>query len=125
MRNVQLSLYSLFPAFFVGVIFLDGEFVGKYGFFAGYNWVVALSIVVQSFGGIVAAFCIFFADNISKNFAVSISMVLSSLVSFLFFGFTATTNVSARNDTCFQLRLIMIVLAWHIDRAPCYLALQH
>ena len=94
-RNVQLSLYSLFPAFFIGVVFLDGEFVGKYGFFAGYNWVVALSIVVQTFGGIVAAFCIFYADNISKNFAVSISMVLSSLASFVFFNFNATTNVSS------------------------------
>ncbi|OCT48207.1 UDP-galactose transporter [Cladophialophora carrionii] len=89
-RNVQLSTYSLFPAFFVGILFLDGESVAKYGFFAGYNWVVALSIAIQSFGGIVAAFCIFYADNISKNFAVSISMVLSSLASFLFFDFAMT-----------------------------------
>ena len=94
-RNVQLSLYSLFPAFFVGVVFLDGEFVAKHGFFAGYNWVVALSIVVQSFGGIVATFCIFYADNISKNFAVSISMILSSLASIVFFNFNATSHVSA------------------------------
>jgi len=91
-RNVQLSTYSLFPAFFIGVIFLDGETVAKNGFFDGYNWVVVLSIIVQSFGGIVAAFCIFYADNISKNFAVSISMVLSSLASFVFFEFTATVN---------------------------------
>ncbi|RMZ89442.1 hypothetical protein DV736_g3329, partial [Chaetothyriales sp. CBS 134916] len=91
-RNVQLSLYSLFPALFIGVVFLDGEFVAKYGFFAGYNWVVTLSIVVQTVGGVIAAFCIFFADNISKNFAVSISMVLSSLASFVFFDFTLTTN---------------------------------
>jgi drug/metabolite transporter (DMT)-like permease len=92
-RNVQLSLYSLFPAFFVGVVFLDGEFVAKYGFWQGYNWVVVASILIQSFGGILAAFCVFYADNISKNFAVSISMVLSSLASFVFFDFTATTNV--------------------------------
>lgn len=93
-RNVQLSVYSLFPAFFIGVIFLDGETVSKNGFFDGYNWVVVLSIVIQSLGGIIAAFCIFYADNISKNFAVSISMVLSSLASFVFFDFAATTNVS-------------------------------
>lgn len=89
-RNVQLSTYSLFPAFFIGILFLDGETVAKYGFFAGYNWVVALSIAIQSFGGIVAAFAIFYADNISKNFAVSISMVLSSLASFMFFDFAIT-----------------------------------
>jgi len=92
-RNVQLSVYSLFPAFFIGVIFLDGELVSKYGFFAGYNWIVVLSILIQTFGGIVAAFCIFYADNISKNFAVSISMVLSSLASFVFFDFPASKNV--------------------------------
>ena len=38
-RNVQLSLYSLFPAFFIGVLFLDGETVARHGFFAGYNLV--------------------------------------------------------------------------------------
>jgi drug/metabolite transporter (DMT)-like permease len=95
-RNVQLSLYSLFPTFFVGVVFLDGEHVAKYGFWQGYNWVVALSIIVQTLGGILAAFCIFYADNISKNFAVSISMVLSSLLSFVFFEFKATSTVSYR-----------------------------
>jgi drug/metabolite transporter (DMT)-like permease len=93
-RSVQLSLYSLFPAFFIGIIFLDGEHVAKFGFFAGYNWVVVLSIAIQSFGGIVAAFCIYYADNISKNFAISISMILSSLASFVFFDFTASLNVS-------------------------------
>ena len=93
-RNVQLSTYSLFPAFFIGVIFLDGEAVSKYGFFDGYNWIVVLSIAVQCLGAILAPFCIFYADNISKNFAVSISMVLSSLASFVFFDSTATTNVS-------------------------------
>lgn len=96
LMNVQLSTYSLFPAFFIGVIFLDGETVSKYGFFHGYNWVVVLSIVIQSLGGILAAFVIFYSSNISKNFAVSISMILSSLASFLFFDFTATTNVSTR-----------------------------
>jgi solute carrier family 35 (UDP-sugar transporter), member A1/2/3 len=36
-RNVQMSIYSLFPAFFIGVVFLDGETVAKHGFFDGYN----------------------------------------------------------------------------------------
>lgn len=39
-RNVQLSFYSLFPAFFIGVIFVDGEQVAQNGFFSGYNWIV-------------------------------------------------------------------------------------
>ena len=98
-RNVQISVYSLFPAFFIGVLFIDGETVARNGFFDGYNWIVVLSIAVQSFGGIVAAFCIYYADNISKNFAVSISMVLSSLASVFFFGFEATGNVSCSAKT--------------------------
>lgn len=93
-RNVQLSLYSLFPAFFIGVLFLDGETVAKNGFFAGYNSVVVISILVQTFGAVVAAFCMFYADNISKNFAISISMVISAFASIMFFDFEATTNVS-------------------------------
>ena len=98
-RNVQLSIYSLFPAFFIGVIFIDGETVAKNGFFDGYNWIVVFSIVIQSLGGIVAAYCIYYADNISKNFAVSISMVLSSLASFFFFDFEATGNVGQAAST--------------------------
>lgn len=92
-RNVQLSLYSLFPAFFIGVLFLDGETVAKHGFFAGYNWVVILSIVVQTFGAVVAAFCMYYADNISKNFAISISIVLSAALSVVFFDFHITLHV--------------------------------
>lgn len=99
-RNVQLSLYSLFPAFFIGIIFLDGEHVAKNGFFAGYNWVVVFSIAIQSIGGIIAAFCIYYADNISKNFAISISMILSSLGSFIFFNFNANVNVGTQQISC-------------------------
>jgi drug/metabolite transporter (DMT)-like permease len=112
-RNVQLSLYSLFPAFFIGIIFLDGEHVAKNGFFAGYNWIVVLSIAIQSFGGIVAAFCIFYADNISKNFAISISMVLSSFASFVFFDFNATTNVSIPFPLPSLHTLTYAVHCWH------------
>lgn len=98
-RNVQLSLYSLFPAFFIGVLFLDGETVARNGFFAGYNSVVYISILVQTFGAVVAAFCMFYADNISKNFALSISMVISAFASILFFDFQASTSVSSGFST--------------------------
>ncbi|KIW41114.1 hypothetical protein, variant [Exophiala oligosperma] len=91
-RNVQLSIYSLFPAFFIGIIFLDGETVAKYGFFAGYNSVVVASILIQTIGAVLAAFAIFYADNIAKNFALSISMVLSSLASFVFFDNSLTSH---------------------------------
>ena len=97
-RNIQLSLYSLFPALFIGILFVDGETVAKHGFFDGYNWVVVLSIVIQSVGGILAAFVVYYADNISKNFAISVSMILSSLASFMFFDFNLGPSVRCNSN---------------------------
>ncbi|PQE15667.1 nucleotide-sugar transporter protein [Rutstroemia sp. NJR-2017a BBW] len=91
-RNVQLSFYSLFPAFIFGVIFKDGEEIAKNGFFAGYNAVVWTAIVCQALGGILVALCINFSDNIAKNFATSISIIVSSIFSVWFFEFKVTLN---------------------------------
>ena len=117
-RNLQMSLYSLFPAFFIGVLFVDGESVAKNGFFDGYNLVVVLSIVVQAFGGILVAFCIFYADNISKNFAISISMVLSSLASFFFFDLSASPSVSNKLGGILHQDLLTIPVCYWDSRCP-------
>lgn len=97
-RNVQLAFYSIFPALFIGVIFLDGETIARNGFFDGYNWVVWAAISFQAIGGIAVAFCITYADNIAKTFATSISIVISSLVSFIFFDLEASGNASTLKD---------------------------
>ncbi|KAH9816362.1 ATP-dependent DNA helicase MER3 [Teratosphaeria destructans] len=89
-RNVQLSFYSLWPALFVGVLFKDGEHIAQNGFFAGYNWVVWLAITLQAMGGIVVALVINYADNLAKNFATSISIIVSFLASVYFFNFKIT-----------------------------------
>jgi UDP-sugar transporter A1/2/3 len=94
-RNVQLSFYSLFPAFFIGVIFKDGEEIAREGFFAGYNSVVWMAIMSQAVGGVLVAMCINYADNIAKNFATSISIILSFLFSVFFFNFRVTFSVSS------------------------------
>lgn len=93
-RNVQLSFYSLFPALFVGVMLKDGEEIVKNGFFDGYNAVVWTVIVFQAFGGVLVAMCINYADNIAKNFATSISIILSFVFSVGFFDFAVSWNVS-------------------------------
>ena len=92
-RNVQLSFYSLFPALFIGVVFVDGEEIAKSGFFVGYNSVVWTTICIQAFGGIAVALCVSYADNIAKSFATSISILISLCASIWFFDFTLTTNV--------------------------------
>lgn len=91
-RNIQLSFFSLFPAFFFGVLAKDGAEIQKKGFFFGYNGVVWCAIFLQAFGGIVVALCVKFADNIAKNFATSISILISFIASVYFFDFTVTVN---------------------------------
>jgi UDP-sugar transporter A1/2/3 len=93
-RNVQLSFYSLFPALFIGVWFKDGEEIGKYGFWTGYNATVWTAIAFQALGGMLVALVIRDADNIAKNFATSISIILSLGFSVWVFDFEVTGNVS-------------------------------
>ncbi|KAK7205149.1 nucleotide-sugar transporter-domain-containing protein [Myxozyma melibiosi] len=91
-RNVQLSFFSIFPAFFIGVLWKDGAAISERGFFFGYNAVVWTAIGFQAIGGIVVALCVNFADNIAKNFATSISILLSFIASVYFFDFVVTSN---------------------------------
>jgi UDP-galactose transporter len=95
-RNVQLSFYSLFPAFFVGVVLKDGEQIAEKGFFMGYNYVVWTAIAFQALGGVVVALCVNYADNIAKNFATSISIIVSCLASVYFFDFKISLSVRTR-----------------------------
>ncbi|KAJ8121455.1 hypothetical protein ONZ43_g2097 [Nemania bipapillata] len=84
-RNIQLSFYSIIPAFLIGVVFKDGEEIAQHGFFDGYSWVVWALIILQAFGGVLASLCIHYADNIAKNFATSISIIISFLFTVWFF----------------------------------------
>ena len=93
-RNVQLAFYSLFPALFIGVLFVDGEQIAQHGFFVGYNWVVWTTIAFQTTLGIVVSLCVTYANSIAKNFAVSISILISLCASVWFFDFAVTSNVS-------------------------------
>lgn len=92
-RNVQLAIYSIFPALFIGVIFLDGEKVAASGFFQGYNWAVWSVAIVQALGGIMAAFCISLAPMVPKGTAMAASIVLSVFGSIWLFDFEVTGNV--------------------------------
>ena len=61
-RNVQLSFYSLWPALFLGVLFMDGEYLAKTGFFTGFNWVVWVVIALQAAGGVLVALTVDMAE---------------------------------------------------------------
>ncbi|KAK9236619.1 nucleotide-sugar transporter-domain-containing protein [Lipomyces kononenkoae] len=109
-RNVQLSFFSLFPAFFFGVLWKDGEAIREKGFFFGYNFVVWTAIMLQAGGGIVVALCVNFADNIAKNFATSISILISFIASVYFFDFVVTAN--------FVLGSILVLIATYLYSKP-------
>ncbi|KAK3368763.1 nucleotide-sugar transporter-domain-containing protein [Podospora didyma] len=95
-RNVQLSFFSLFPALFIGVLWQDGAAISRNGFFAGYNPMVWLTIALQAFGGLVVAVCIAYADNVAKNFAASLSIVVSYVATAIMFRTPMTGHVSTR-----------------------------
>jgi solute carrier family 35 (UDP-sugar transporter), member A1/2/3 len=101
-RNVQLSFYSLFPALFIGVLIKDGSAIAQDGFFAGYNGVVWAAIACQAIGGLLVALVVNYADNIAKNFATSISIILSCIASVWLFDFQLTFTVSILHLICFR-----------------------
>merc|ERR1719187_1277895 len=57
--------------------------IQKLGIFYGYTSSVVAVICLQAFGGLVVAATIKYADNILKGFATSVSIIMSSLVSWL------------------------------------------
>merc|ERR1711981_1047230 len=61
----------------------DWDAIANEGFFQGYHPVVFVIIVLQAFGGLVVAMTVKYADNILKGFATSISIIVSSIFSYL------------------------------------------
>uniref|UniRef100_A0A914HYV7 Trafficking protein particle complex subunit 5 n=1 Tax=Globodera rostochiensis TaxID=31243 RepID=A0A914HYV7_GLORO len=82
-RNLQLAFFSIFGAFAMTWIYDWGQ-VQQWGFFQGYNWIIWLVVALQAYGGLVVALVVKYADNILKGFAVSLSILLSSFVSWAF-----------------------------------------
>lgn len=103
-RNVQLSFYSLCPALFLGVIFMDGEYIAKTGFLTGYNLTVWTVVILQAMGGVLTALAIKYSDSMTKTFATSVSSVITFLISAMFLEFQTTSFV--RYLACFSTQLL-------------------
>ena len=84
-RNVELALIGVVVGL-AGVWYTDAAVVSAHGFFYGYTPVVWSVIALQALGGIVVAVVVKYADNLLKGFATAISIVVSCLVSYVFFG---------------------------------------
>lgn len=99
-RNVQLAVYSVFPALFIGVVFRDGDTIANEGFFQGYNWTVWSTIAVQAFGGLLSTFSIPYAQRDARCLATTVSIIVSIVGSIWLFEFELTTTVCL---TCLSL----------------------
>ena len=84
LRNIQLALIGLgFSS--LTCVASDYEKIQQFGFFFGYDYVVCVVIFLAALGGLVVAVVVKYADNVLKGFAASASLVLSTVVSNLFF----------------------------------------
>lgn len=107
--NLQLSSFSILPALF-GVIWKDGAEILEKGFFHGYNRAVWAAVVAQAAGGLIVALCVAYADNITKNFATSVSIIISAVASVYCFDFIVTHN--------FVLGAIAVLFATYLYGLP-------
>lgn len=80
-RNIQLGLFG-FVFGLVGMVVYDGQRVRQSGMFQGYSTVTCTVVALQALGGLVVAVVIKYADNILKGFATSLSIIVSTLVSY-------------------------------------------
>lgn len=80
-RNIQLGLFGLVFGL-IGMLSYDGEKVRESGMFQGYNTLTWVVVALQALGGLVIAAVIKYADNILKGFATSLSIILSTLISY-------------------------------------------
>ncbi|KAG7367196.1 UDP-galactose transporter [Nitzschia inconspicua] len=89
LRNVQMGLPSVIIALLT-VFVKDSAAVASQGFFGGYSSIVWTVVTVQAVGGLIVAVVVKYADNVLKVFATSFSIVVSCVLSAIFFDFHAS-----------------------------------
>jgi UDP-sugar transporter A1/2/3 len=89
LRNVQMGLPSVIIAYMT-VYATDSAAVAKQGFLGGYTTLVWTVVTVQAVGGLIVAVVVKYADNVLKVFATSFSIVISCILSAVFFDFHAS-----------------------------------
>lgn len=80
-RNIQLGMFGLVFGT-CGMLLYDGQKVWESGMLQGYNTITWAVVLLQALGGLVIAAVIKYADNILKGFATSLSIILSTLISY-------------------------------------------
>jgi len=91
LRNIQLSMFASILAA-CGMAAKDGREIAEKGIFFGFNGIAFAVVLNQAFGGLLIAVVIKYADNIVKGFATSIAIIVSTVMSVVFFGFQIQTS---------------------------------
>lgn len=91
LRNVQMGIPSVIIAF-ITVYAKDATAVAQQGFLGGYTPLVWTVVTVQAVGGLIVAVVVKYADNVLKVFATSFSIVVSCVISAIFFDFHASMS---------------------------------
>ncbi|KNC85236.1 hypothetical protein SARC_02571, partial [Sphaeroforma arctica JP610] len=90
-RNIQLGGFGLVIGLFI-VYMNDSKAVYADGFFAQYNYLVWMVILLHAAGGLIIAVVVKYADNILKGFATAAAIILSAIISVFLFDFEPSRN---------------------------------
>lgn len=83
-RNFQLAVFCLIMSV-VAMLYQDYDAIKTGGLLQGYTQLTWVIVFLQAFGGLVVAAVVKHADNILKGFATSISIILSTVLSYYLF----------------------------------------
>jgi UDP-sugar transporter A1/2/3 len=89
-RNIHLAGIGIVSGGVGMVVTGDSDKITTDGFFHGYTMLTVAVVLVGALGGMVTAVVIKYADNILKGFATSIAIIISCIVSIIFFDFVLT-----------------------------------
>uniref|UniRef100_F1L5U2 UDP-galactose/UDP-N-acetylglucosamine transporter srf-3 n=1 Tax=Ascaris suum TaxID=6253 RepID=F1L5U2_ASCSU len=86
MRNVQMAIFAI-PSSLLASLVQDWRIISKEGMLYGFDSVVWTTVFWYCIGGLSVAVCIKYADNIAKNFATSVAIIISTIGSVYLFDF--------------------------------------
>eukprot|EP00755_Sulcionema_specki_P020431 Sspe_Gene.71921::Locus_42755_Transcript_1_1_Confidence_1.000_Length_1250::g.71921::m.71921/K15272/SLC35A1_2_3; solute carrier family 35 (UDP-sugar transporter), member A1/2/3 len=88
-RNIQMASFGLVIGA-AGMFYKDREVLVMHGMLVGFDWMVWVVVALQSFGGLLTAVVVKYADNVKKGFATGLAIIVSCLASVYLFGFVIT-----------------------------------
>jgi UDP-sugar transporter A1/2/3 len=84
-RNIQLSVFGV-PFSAALAWGKDGDAILRHGWWQGFSVSTWAVVGLQVFGGLVTGMVVKYCDNVIKNFAIAVSVILTVLVAIPLFG---------------------------------------